>query len=84
MVRKEINGNGCIIYYNDKNQYHREDGPAIEWSNGNKWWCINGFLHRIDGPAIVDIDPYNNVYYIMGKEYSSKDWLAIKDFPLLW
>jgi hypothetical protein len=23
-------------------QYHREDGPAIEWANGNKCWYING------------------------------------------
>ena len=20
---------------------HREDGPAIEWANGNKWWYLN-------------------------------------------
>ena len=31
---------------------HREDGPAIEYANGNKQWCRNGQLHREDGPAI--------------------------------
>ena len=31
---------------------HREDGPAIEWSNGDKSWYKNGKCHREDGPAI--------------------------------
>jgi hypothetical protein len=32
-------------------QRHREDGPAIEWSNGTKEWYLNGKIHRVDGPA---------------------------------
>jgi hypothetical protein len=40
-----------IVYYkNDK--YHRLDGPAIEYDNGVKYWCINGSIHREGGPAI--------------------------------
>jgi hypothetical protein len=31
---------------------HREDGPAVEWTNGSKSWYLNGNLHREDGPAI--------------------------------
>ena len=27
-------------YLNDK--LHREDGPAIEYANGDRWWCLNG------------------------------------------
>jgi hypothetical protein len=33
-------------------QRHREDGPAIEWANGDKSWYLNGQCHREDGPAI--------------------------------
>jgi hypothetical protein len=33
-------------------EYHREDGPAIEFANGDKLWYINGQIHRVDGPAI--------------------------------
>lgn len=33
--------------------FHREDGPAIEYTNGDKEWYINGKLHRLDGPAII-------------------------------
>jgi hypothetical protein len=32
--------------------YHREDGPAVEYGNGGKYWYINGQKHREDGPAI--------------------------------
>ena len=53
-------GNKC--WYNENEQRHRKDGPAIEWASGTKSWLINGTFHREDGPAI---------------EYSdgSKEWL---------
>ena len=34
--------------------YHREDGPALEFSNGTKYWYIKNICHRLDGPAIID------------------------------
>jgi hypothetical protein len=39
-------------YYNNDNQLHREDGPAVERADGTKRWYINDKLHRIDGPAV--------------------------------
>ena len=33
-------------------EYHREDGPAIEYADGSKAWYQNGRRHRADGPAI--------------------------------
>lgn len=30
------------VYRNDENQFHRLDGPAIEWIDGTKFWYING------------------------------------------
>jgi hypothetical protein len=33
-------------------QYHREDGPAVEFENGYKEWWLNGKRHRTDGPAV--------------------------------
>ena len=33
-------------------KFHREDGPAITWKDGDKYWYKNGLLHREDGPAI--------------------------------
>ena len=31
---------------------HREDGPAIEYTNGNKSWYKNGKPYRKDGPVV--------------------------------
>ena len=31
---------------------HRENGPAVDCTNGHKEWLQNGQLHRIDGPAV--------------------------------
>ena len=29
-------------WYNESSELHREDGPAIEWANGDKFYYING------------------------------------------
>ena len=50
--RIEVDTRGTRWYYNSDNQLHRENGPAIEYANGEKWWFQNGQLHRTDGPAI--------------------------------
>ena len=32
---------------------HRDDGPAVEYATGSKYWYFNNKLHRIDGPAVI-------------------------------
>ena len=39
-------------WYNEQNQLDREDGPAIEYASGTKFWYRNGQYHREGGPAI--------------------------------
>jgi hypothetical protein len=70
---KTVDEWGNIRYNNEKGQYHREDGPAIERHNGYKAWWINGLVHREDGPAIVFSDGVEQ-YWLNGKKYSKKDW----------
>ena len=67
-MKKEINEYGTIRYYNENNELHREDGPAVELVNGDKWWYKNGKYHREDGPAVKFVDGYkeywyNNIFY---------------------
>ena len=45
---------------------HREDGPAIEYTNGGKTWYIDGKLHREDGPA-CESSSGDKEWYIEGK-----------------
>ena len=39
-------------------QLHREDGPAVEYSDGTKEWYQNGNLHRADGPSVDRADGF--------------------------
>jgi len=39
-------------YWTLNGQFHREDGPAVEWANGDKWWYLHGKYHRENGPAM--------------------------------
>ena len=75
-----------IYYYSDgttsssvdtSKTLHREDGPAIEYSDGEKVWCINGKLHREDGPAVDDPDGTRK-WYINDKRHR-EDGPAVED-----
>ena len=44
------------IEYRLNGEVHREDGPAVEDPNGDKYWFLNGEHHREDGPAIEHAD----------------------------
>ena len=52
MNNPKIDANGTKKWYNEKGEYHRLDGPAIEFANGSKYWYQNGLRHREDGPAV--------------------------------
>ena len=45
---------GSTRWYKDANCkiLHRENGPAVESADGDKFWWQNGRRHRTDGPAI--------------------------------
>ena len=46
-----VDADGTIRWYNQQDQYHCEHGPAVTWTNGDKYWYLNGKCHRGDGPA---------------------------------
>lgn len=48
---ERVNEAGTKEWRNAAGQYHRLDGPAVEYPNGLKVWLIQGKLHRKDGPA---------------------------------
>ena len=50
-----IDPDGTKFWYLNR-KLHREDGPAIEYSDGSIEWWLNGKLHREDGPAIEFIN----------------------------
>ena len=64
-----IDDDGNIFWCQD-GLLHRDDGPAIEWINGDKYWYKNGKLHRIDGPAVEWTDG-SGEYWINNNYYDS-------------
>ena len=54
---------------------HRENGPAVDCTNGHKEWWQNGLLHRTDGPAAEWADG-RKCWYINGKVLSEAEFLA--------
>ena len=78
-IRHRENGpaqewNGAKFWYQN-GQYHRTDGPAIEWWDGDKHWFHNGQRHRTDGPAI-ERSIGRPRWFIHGVEMSESEFLA--------
>ena len=67
-----IYDNGAREYFNKAGQYHREDGPAIEWANGTKEWWVNGEPHRTDGPAI-ELTNGTKEWWVNGQRVSKSE-----------
>ena len=73
-----INEFGTKHYYSDREMRirHREDGPAVEYADGDKEWWINGKRHREDGPANEYADGSKS-WFINGK-YHREDGPAVE------
>ena len=57
-----------IEYWDSAGRRHREDGPAVEYFNGNKYWFRHGKRHRLYGPAELTADG-SEFWWLDGKEY---------------
>ena len=68
-----VDENKNIRWYNDKDEYHRLDGPAVEGANGYKSWYVDGKLHRLDGPAIEWSDGSKS-WYVDGEDMTEKEF----------
>jgi hypothetical protein len=74
----DIDQYGTKLWRNKIGLFHRLEGPAIEYKNGNKFWFQNGRRHRIDGPAAECEDGAYKAWYQNG-ELHRLDGPAIED-----
>jgi hypothetical protein len=76
--------NWKIEYKNEDNLSHRLDGPAREYSNGNKVWYKNGLRHREDGPAREYNSGnqywYNGEFIVVNTDKEFKQYIKMKAF----
>ena len=79
----EIDSKGTKRWRNDQGLLHRTDGPAVEWSNGSKYWWVNDKLHRIDGPA-VERASGSKYWWVDDIQYDTEEeyWSKIKELGL--
>jgi hypothetical protein len=71
-MNPEIDEFGTKAWYNDAEELHREDGPALEFNYGTNYWYFNGELHRSDGPA-VNFSNGVKYWYIHGERIFCQD-----------
>lgn len=58
---------------NYNGEYHRLDGPSIEWKDGCPgWWYRLGKKHRTDGPAIT-YETGKKEWWVDGKKVATKE-----------
>ena len=74
---REVDRVGTVRYRNSDDQLHREDGPAVERSDGSRMWYLNGKLHREDGPA-VERPNGTRFWYRNGERLSKEEFEARK------
>ena len=53
MNKISVDSHGTLSWENSKGDFHRKNGPAIIYPNGDQYWYINGKLHRVGGPAVI-------------------------------
>ncbi len=41
-VRRTVNAFGIVKYFNENNELHREDGPAVILMDGSKLYYLDG------------------------------------------
>ena len=78
-VEKTIYDNGTISYFvKGTNFLHREDGPALIYSDGAKKWYLNGMRHRDDGPAVIHMNGEIE-WWLYGDSCNKETWF--KNLP---
>ena len=69
----KVNNYDDRFWYKD-GVLHREDGPAVEYEDGDKAWYKNGIIHRDDGPALEYLEGIKK-WYLNGEELSEEEFI---------
>jgi hypothetical protein len=72
-----IKNSGGTFYHKDKemNILHREDGPAIEWTNGRKeWWLDDKLVSEEEHKRLIRKEP---TITIEGKSFTVEELKAL-------
>jgi hypothetical protein len=79
-IMSHPNFTGCLIdededigkFWYLNGMYHRENGPAVELTDGYKAWWLNGKRHRTDGPAVEYTDG-SKQWWLNGQQLAEQE-----------
>ena len=69
---------GNKFWRNEIGQYHKENGPAQEMINGDKFWYKKGKLHRENGAAVYNEEVDKDKYWFINGQLHREDGPAIE------
>ena len=61
--------------------FHRTDGPAVEYNNGDQEWWLHGIRHREDGPAIINASTKHYQWFLNGTKFWFDEWGEVLGIP---
>ena len=67
MAKRRYYRSGIVRWYDDERYTHREDGPAVVWSDGRQFWWRHGRSHFAHGPA--DLWPSGTLRWLEDGRY---------------
>ena len=67
MNNKNNNNSQKVLKVSDEEEIPENYTGIIKWLDGDKWWLLNGKLHRTDGPAIEWANSYKKAWYLNGE-----------------
>ena len=56
MAKRRYDRSSTVRWIDDEGFYHREDGPAVVWDDGEQYWARRGRSHFAYGPSILYAD----------------------------
>jgi hypothetical protein len=74
MDNPELDREGTKRWHDSNGQFHRVDGPAVEYVDGHKVWYQHGKRHRDDGPAMEWVSGAKS-WYLNDIYLSFDEWL---------
>jgi hypothetical protein len=75
-----IDKHGTKYWYDADGKKHRDNGPAVEWSDGDMWWYKYGLRHRDDGPAVERANGPKE-WWLNNRYLTFEKWLDKVDIP---
>ena len=76
----KIDRDGNKYWFNSKDELHRDnDLPAVEYTDGDKAWYMNGKRHRENDKPAIECTSGKKDWYLNGKLHRENDNPAIEE-----